>query len=225
MKIRHIPSSTRKNQGFTLVELLVVIAIIAVLAALSFSVSIRVMRKAEKVTCVNLMRNWGLALESYYADYNRFPLPKNKKDYDTILGDPNGNYSTAPLVAVLTGADDLTWIENTGDAFDMEHLNPSRDVYIEPVLSTSKKEGGIYEDGKLYDPWGRELMFALNSRRKGADFNDGKNDDILHTWGLAEWAEVKPRYEDYVIWSYGADGVKGKGDNASFTGSDDVKSF
>lgn len=215
----------RNNQGFTLIELLVVIGIIAVLASLIFSVSIHVMRKAETVTCMNLIRNWSVALESYYADYNRFPLPQNKIDYDTVLGDPDGNYSTAPLVAVLTGAEDLTWVEDTGAEFDMEYLNPSRDVYIEPTLSTAKKEGGIYEDGKLYDPWGRELMFALNSRRKGDDFNEGKNDDILHTWGLAEWAEIKPRYEDFVIWSYGEDGEHGKGDDKKFASSDDVKSF
>lgn len=216
MKKFHLPSGTRNNLGFTLVEILVVIAIIAVLASLTFTVSIRVMHKAEKVTCTNLMRNWGMALESYYADYNRFPLPKEKKNEDTIFGDTNGYYSTAPLVAALTGAEVTTLVENNGDTFDINYLNPSRDIYIEPTLSTSKKEGGIYEDGKLYDPWGRELMFALNSRKDGA---------TLDTWGFADWDEVKPRDEDYVIWSYGRDGKHGKGDNKKFAGSDDVKSF
>ncbi|MCP5537987.1 MAG: type II secretion system protein [Akkermansiaceae bacterium] len=218
-------ANSRSRGAFTLVELLVVIAIIAVLAALVFSIAGKMMLKAEKVTCTALMKDVSLALAAYESEYNKLPLPKHKDEWDTILGDPGGLYSTAPLVSVLTGAEDSEWSENDGNSFDLAQLNPTGEVYLNPNIAHGKKDGGIKEDGKFYDPWGRELMFALNSRRRNHDFNGGFRDETLHTWGLAEWAEIKPGYEDFVIWSYGDDGVKGKGDSATFAGSDDVKSF
>ncbi len=229
MKHSHHITRHHNHRGFTLVELLVVIAIVAALAALTFSVAGKMMLKAEKAACTGLIKNFSLAIVSYESDYNRMPLPNHKyQDWDTILGDPGGNYSTEPLVKILIGSDDLTWSENTGDTFDMSHLNPGGEVYLENNISYAKKEGGLKEDGKLYDPWGREMMFAFNSRIADHDINPisiGQHDEILHTWGLAEWSEIKPGYEGFVIWSYGHDGIKGKGDSAAFNGSDDVKSF
>ncbi len=212
------------RSGFTLVELLVVIAIIAVLAALTFSVVKRALLKGKQATCVNLMRNVEIGMEAYFMEQNRPPLPPHKDDYDSILGDPGGLYSTAPLISVLLGDDDLTWEENTGDTFDMSKLNPKRIQYLELTLA-SPGEAGLRNDGRLYDAWDREMMIAINSRLQYNEFSNGFRDERLHTWGLAEWAEIKPGTQNYVMWSYGADGVKGKGSDHRFAGSDDVKSF
>lgn len=225
MKLNRQINTARQRPGFTLVELLVVIAIVAVLAALSFSFVNRALLKGQQTSCLNLMRNVEIGLEAYLVEHNRPPLPEVKDDYDTILGDPGGLYSTAPIIAVLAGGEDLTWDEDTGDAFDMDRLNPKRVQYLELNIVTSPREPGVRQDGKLYDPWGRELMIAINSRVQRTEFNDGYQDETLHTWGLAEWAEIKPGTQDYVMWSYGADGIKGKGDTQQFKGSDDVKSF
>lgn len=222
-----LPYSKAIHRGFTLVELLVVIAIVAALAALVFSVTTKAIQKARKTSCTNLMRNMEISLESYMMEQNRPPLPQVKDNWDTILGDPGGLYSTGPLVAILTGGEDLTWTETDGNTFDMNKLNPKRVAYLE-MTEVSGKEAGIHDDGKLYDPWGRELMFAINSRIQLVDVNPaspGRQDYLLQTWKLAEWNEIKPGNQAYVMWSYGADGVKGKGENASFRGSDDVKSF
>ncbi len=204
---------------------MVVIAIIAVLAALIFAISGKMILKAQKTACLGLMKDISVALSSYEVDHNQLPLPRVKDEWDTILGDPDGLYSTAPLVSVLTGGEDGVWEENDGNSFDLSNLNPEGEVYLSPNIARKQNEGGIKEDGKLYDPWGRELMFALNSRRQNHDSNKGYRDEILYTWGLAEWAETKPGYESFVIWSYGKDGIKGKGENATFRGSDDVKTF
>ncbi|MFK7909082.1 MAG: type II secretion system protein [Akkermansiaceae bacterium] len=211
--------------GFTLVELLVVIAIIAVLAALIFAVVNRALLKGQQVACVNLMRNVEIGMEAYLVEQNRPPLPDVKKNWDTIIGDPGGLYSTAPIVAVLAGSDDLTWEETDGNTFDMTKLNPRGVKYLELSIVTSKGDAGLRDDGKLYDPWGNELMIAINSLVQYEEFADGYQDERLHTWTLAEWDEIKPGDQDFVMWSYGADGVKGKGGNESFRGSDDVKSF
>lgn len=215
----------RQLAGFTLVELLVVIAIVAALAALVFSVTTRALLKGRQTSCLNLMRNVEVGLEAYMMEHNRPPLPETKRNWDTILGDPGGLYSTAPIIAVLAGGEDLLWEENDGNTFDMDNLNPKRIQYLELNVVTSPREAGIRDDGKLYDPWGRELMIAINSQVQYSDFDSGFQDDRMHTWGLAEWAEIQPSTQDYVLWSYGADGEKGKGDTHRFKGSDDVKSF
>jgi len=216
----HSPShlhTQNRYTGFTLVELLVVIAIIAVLAALTFSVINRAILKGQQASCLNLMRNVEVGMESYLIEHNRPPLPREKIQggHDTPFGDSGGKYSTAPIVAVLAGGEAMTWIEDTGDESDISYLNPNGVQYLELTLA-NKGEAGLREDGKIYDPWARELMIGVNARLNG---------DPLTTYGLAEWQEIKPRDQDFVMWSYGADGVKGKGESESFSGSDDVKSF
>jgi len=224
--VSHFDKSSRLcRRGFTLVELLVVIAIVAVLSALTLVVIKGVKLKTQKVVCTNLFRNVSLAMEEYEVDYNRPPLPAVKDDWDTILGDPGGLYSTSALVSVLSGGMEGEWAENDGNFYDLERLNSNGQVYLELSKEFSAKEGGLASDGKLYDPWGQEIMIAINSRVRYEDANNGYRDEILHTWGLAEWAESKPGHQSYVIWSYGKDKVKGAGDDANFRRSDDVKSF
>lgn len=97
-------------------------------------------------------------------------------------------------------------------------------------------KGGVGRDGKLYDPWGREIMVAVNGfNAPGMDLADsgdppGQNDRYLNTFGFGEYKETKPRFQSYVFWSYGKDGKKGKnGPNywtkVALAGSDDVISW
>ncbi|HEY3298279.1 MAG TPA: DUF1559 domain-containing protein [Armatimonadota bacterium] len=65
-------SSNRK--GFTLIELLVVIAIIAILAAILFPVFAKAREKARQTSCLSNLKQMGLGLEMYKADYDQtFP--------------------------------------------------------------------------------------------------------------------------------------------------------
>lgn len=64
----------RKNGGFTLIELLVVIAIISILAGLIIPGVMNSMRRADRLQCMNNLRQIGVALHSYSQDYNgHFP--------------------------------------------------------------------------------------------------------------------------------------------------------
>lgn len=63
----------RDARGFTLIELLVVIAIIAVLAALIFAVVGRTKRMAQRVKCMNNLKQFVAADIGYFADNGELP--------------------------------------------------------------------------------------------------------------------------------------------------------
>lgn len=212
-------------RGFTLVELLVTIVIIVSLAALTFMFAQRGILKAQQAKTLQQMRDMGLGVEAFSIDYNRPPIPSTKLTVgvDTVYGDPGGLYGSEVIIGTLIG-EDTEYSTGTDETFSTRQMNPRGENYITPIIVDDNRAGVGRDDGKFYDSWGNEIMFGINTPPFEVTENTGSpgvRDKILQTFGLAEWSDKKPRYQNYALWSYGKDGTKAE----TYAGSDDVANF
>jgi prepilin-type N-terminal cleavage/methylation domain-containing protein/prepilin-type processing-associated H-X9-DG protein len=84
----HSNSEAVNSAAFTLIELLVVIAVIALLMATLLPVLGRTRRQAKALACQSKLRQWGIDLYAYVAEYDgRLPFSMYQgEDYLGVLG-------------------------------------------------------------------------------------------------------------------------------------------
>ena len=89
-----------RRRGFTLIELLVVIAIIAVLIALLLPAVQAAREAARRATCVNNLKQIGLATHNYHSTHSVFPMGSSSGMWD-VVGDYNVKQNFGPFAMML----------------------------------------------------------------------------------------------------------------------------
>lgn len=193
-----MPPSIR---AFTLIELLVVIAIIAVLMGLAFPAFQAVQNTARKTQAKNDLVQIVTAVNAFYTEYGRYPLPPGTTGEDYVYGAAN---TSKALFDSLRGIDPIS--------------NPRQIEFIKPpdAKDQTNPRGGIgASDSQFYDPWNKPYLISID-----ADYSNEVNNPYGSNAGTA------PKLRAGVIaWSLGKDRDGGSGNKNAGLAKDDVISW
>jgi len=187
----------QKANGFTLIELLVVIAIIGVLASMLMPAMARAKLKAKDTTCLNNLKQIGVALYMYADDHQSLlpdaePLPSQPLDpaapmprISDVLGRYLGASSGATNSSLifkcpLDKAGDFqakTLFESEGSSYEWNYIYSGKKL---GTLNQSRFRGSIGDEKSMlmYDyynfhPGGKTISTNGQSRTKIVLYGDG----------------------------------------------------
>jgi len=197
----------RDGKAFTLLELMVVIAIVAVLAGLMFPAVQSVLERAKKVQAKNDLTQIVTAVNAFYTEYGRYPLPS------TVTADSSATYG--PNESTAENGNLMKELRGTSST-----LNTRQIVFINPPDArdqTNPRSGTKTTTSGYYDPWGTEYAIAMD-----ANYD---NQITPNPYGNNNGAGASPLRQGAIAWSLGKDKKAGKNGDGKFTNSDDVISW
>lgn len=103
----------KTKSGFTLLELLVTIAVIALLASLLLPALSRGKDRARAATCLNNLRQWGIATQLYVTDQNDFLPPEGFGSPTTAAQLAQGWYFHLPAALGISPYAAMPWRTNS----------------------------------------------------------------------------------------------------------------
>ena len=185
----------QRHRGFTLIELLVVIAIIAVLIALLLPAVQAAREAARRISCVNNMKQFGIAFHNYHDVHNTLP-----PGYVYRKGYTAGGFGWA---ASILNSMEQTPAFNAIN-FDLPAWSASNSTSCTQVIATYQcptdytipgyleREGFRYAHSSYVANFGpadlditpedRQGLFSRNSKTRFAEMTDG----LSQTLSVAE---------------------------------------
>src|SRR5260370_16245241 len=129
---------TFRRPGFTLIELLVVIAIIGVLISLLLPAVQKIREAANRTSCLNNMKQIGLALHNYHDTFKGFPtafkLLAAPDPSVTFPGTAQHGPSAFTLILPYLEQDNLyRQIDTTRAALSTVNMPPGNPAYSTPI--------------------------------------------------------------------------------------------
>jgi prepilin-type N-terminal cleavage/methylation domain-containing protein/prepilin-type processing-associated H-X9-DG protein len=117
------PGFRPQSSGFTLIELLVVIALMAILASLLLPALGRAKSKVRDISCLNNLKQWGLATLLFTTDNEDF-LPKDGTPNGTSKND--GWYNDLPRALGIPTYHEVPWRTNA-------NVRPEGSIWVCPA--------------------------------------------------------------------------------------------
>ena len=177
-----------RARAFTLIELLVVIVIIATLMGIAFPVFSTIQNSARKTQAKNDVTQIVTAVNAFYTEYGKYPLPSTASGDGYSVGD--GTTASKAMFDALRGLDPI--------------LNPRQIVFISPAEDTSQvsPKGKLGSDGQFHDPWTSPYIIRID-----ADYDN----KVPNPYGANGGAGPDPLRQGVIAWSLGKNGVLGGG--------------
>jgi prepilin-type N-terminal cleavage/methylation domain-containing protein len=186
------------ERAFTLIEILVVMTLIAILVGIGVPAFTSVMEQARKTQAKNEEQQIVAAVNAYYTEYGKYPLPAGAAA-DTIYG--SGGTSNGELFYTLRAVAGGTM--NAADA-----ANPRKIVFIQPPVSkdqTNPRSGIKTTTSVWYDPWGSPYNVEI----------DGDYNNQITTNPYTDQPGGQPLNNGVIAWSFGKNGKNGGGPAAA----------
>ena len=192
-----------ERRAFTLMELLVVISIVAVLMGLAFPAFQGVQNAARKTQAKNDLVQIVTAVNAFYTEYGRYPMPAGTAGDSYTVGGSTGPTSKTVFDA-LRGLD--------------ASANPRLIEFIKPPEAKDEvhPRGGMGNaaNGQFYDPWGTRYAVSID-----ADYNN----EVPNPYSTN--AGSSPLRQGVIAWSFGKDMDTSDADKNTGQAKDDVISW